>query len=41
LTLPDNWKDINLTEYLKDLFSSSYAAFLLSFGTGELVEALG
>ena len=33
--------NIDLTDYLKDLLSSNYAAFLLNFGTGELVEALG
>lgn len=37
----DEFRRIDLTEYLKDLFSSSYAAFLLNFGTGELLEALG
>ncbi|MCC6602812.1 MAG: hypothetical protein IT327_06360 [Anaerolineae bacterium] len=34
-------KDIDLTDYLKDIFSSHYADFLMKFGTGELVEALG
>lgn len=34
-------KEVDLTEYLKDIFSSYYADFLLKFGTGELVEALG
>jgi hypothetical protein len=33
--------DIDLTEYLKDMFSSYYAAFLLNFGMSELLEALG
>lgn len=36
-----NGTDIELTDYLKDLFSSNYAAFLLNFGTSELVDALG
>lgn len=30
-----------LTDYLKDMFSSHYAAFLLNFGMSELLEALG
>lgn len=33
--------EIDLTEYLKDMFSSHYAAFLLNFGMSELLEALG
>jgi hypothetical protein len=32
---------IDLTDYLKDMFSSHYAAFLLNFGMSELLEALG
>lgn len=35
-----NTKDIDLGDYLKDLFASYYAAFLLSFGTSELIEGL-
>ena len=34
-------EDIDLTDYVSDLFSSSYAQFLLSFDVGELVEAIG
>jgi len=34
-------RSVDLTEYLQDMFSSHYAAFLMNFGTGELVEALG
>ncbi len=33
--------DIDLTDYLKDMFSSHYAAFLLNFGMSELMDALG
>jgi hypothetical protein len=33
-------KESDLTEYLKDLFSSHYAEFLLSFGTDELMASL-
>lgn len=36
-----NRTDVELTDYLKDIFSSNYAAFLLNFGTSELIEALG
>ncbi len=34
-------KDIELTEYLKDLFSSYFAAFFMNFGMGELMEGFG
>lgn len=34
-------EEIDLADYLKDLFSSHYAAFLMNFGMGELVDALG
>jgi len=34
-------EEIDLTEYLKDMFSSHDAAFLLNFGMSELLEALG
>lgn len=33
--------EIDLTEYLKDTFSSHDAAFLLNFGMSELLKALG
>ncbi len=33
--------DVELPEYLKDLFSSYYAAFLMNFGMGELIEGFG
>lgn len=33
--------EIDLTDYLKDMFSSHDAAFLLNFGMSELLEALG
>ena len=32
---------VDLTDYLRDLFASNYGAFLLSFGMGDLLEALG
>ncbi len=34
-------KGVDLTEYLTDLFSSYYAAFLMNFGMGELIEGFG
>lgn len=34
-------QNVELAEYLRDLFSSNYAAFLLRFGMEGLVEALG
>ena len=37
----DEIRDVGLTDYLIDMFSSHYAAFLLNFGMSELVEALG
>lgn len=37
----DQRDDVELEDYLKDVFSSHYAAFLLNFGIGELVNALG
>ena len=33
-------KEIELTEFLKDIFSSHYTEFLLNFGTEELMSAL-
>ena len=33
-------KDIELGDYLKELFDSYYADFLLNFGTNELMESL-
>ena len=33
-------KEVELTEFLKDLFSSHYTEFLLNFGTEELMSAL-
>ena len=32
---------VGLTDYLRDLFASNYGAFLLNFGMGDLLEALG
>lgn len=34
-------QQVELSEYVQDLFSSSYAQFLLSFDTTDLVDALG
>jgi hypothetical protein len=34
-------KDVDMGEYLRDVFTSYYAAFLLNFGTSELMEGLG
>lgn len=34
-------RTVELTDYLSDLFSSSYAQFLLSFETSEILESLG
>ena len=33
-------KNIELTDFLKDIFSSYYTEFLLNFGTEELMSAL-
>ena len=33
-------KDIDLIEYVKDVFESYYAQFLLNFGMSELVQSL-
>ena len=38
--IKDNKGDADLVDYLRDVFSSHYAAFLLSFGTSELIDAL-
>lgn len=37
----DASEDVEIADYVADLFSSSYAQFLLNFDTGELVDALG
>lgn len=37
----DDDKDVDLDEYLRSLFESHYAEFLLNFGTSELMEGLG
>lgn len=36
----DAAKDIDLVEYVKDIFESYYAQFLLNFGMSELVQSL-
>ena len=36
----DSIQQVELSEYVQDLFSSSYAQFLLSFDTGDLIEAM-
>ena len=33
--------DVEVAEYIADLFSSSYAQFLLSFNTADLIDAIG
>jgi hypothetical protein len=33
--------DVEVADYVADLFSTSYAQFLLSFDTGDLIDALG
>ncbi len=33
--------DVEIADYVSDLFTSSYAQFLLSFDTSELIEAIG
>jgi hypothetical protein len=33
--------DVDVAEYISDLFSASYAQFLLSFDTGDLIDAIG
>ncbi len=37
----ENEQEIDLADYLRDVFASHYAAFLLNFGTSELMEGLG
>ncbi len=37
----DNYEDVDLTEYLKDVFDNNYTDFLLSFETSALMEGLG
>ena len=37
----ENYDDVELTDYLKDVFESHYADFLLSFETSALMEGLG
>ena len=34
-------EDVDLAEYVSDLFSSAYAQFLLSFDTSDLIDAVG
>ncbi|MGB0383776.1 MAG: hypothetical protein ACPGWR_03050 [Ardenticatenaceae bacterium] len=36
----DEEGEVDLADYLKELFASHYAAFLMNFGTSELMEAL-
>lgn len=36
----DDAEDVELTDYLKDLFDSYYSEFLLNFETSELIDAL-
>ncbi len=37
----DNEHEVDLTDYIKDVFSSHYAAFLMNFGMSGLMEGLG
>ena len=37
----DNFEDVELSDYLKDLFDSNYGAFLLNFDTAAIMEGLG
>lgn len=36
----DSREDVDLAEYVSDLFSSSYAQFLVNFDTADLLEAM-
>lgn len=36
----DSLEQVELAEYIQDLFSASYAQFLLSFDTQDLIEAI-
>lgn len=36
----ENFKDVELVDYVKDVFESYYAQFLLNFGMSELVQSL-
>jgi hypothetical protein len=36
----DRQQDVDLSDFVSDLFSASYAQFLLNFDTAELVEAM-
>ncbi len=36
----DDEKDVDLTDYLKDVFASYYSAFLLNFEISDLMESL-
>jgi hypothetical protein len=37
----DSRTDIDLADYVSDLFSSSYGQFLLNFDTSDLIDAIG
>lgn len=37
----ENYDDVDLTDYLRDLFDNNYADFLLNFDTSALMEGLG
>jgi hypothetical protein len=34
-------KQVEIADYISDLFSASYAQFLLNFDTADLMEAIG
>ena len=36
----DSYTDVDLSDYLKDIFDSYYSEFLLSFEMNTLIEAL-
>jgi hypothetical protein len=37
----DSTQDVDVAEYVADIFSSSYAQFLLNFETSDLLDAIG
>ena len=37
----ENYDDVDLTDYLKDVFANHYAEFLLNFESSALLEGLG
>ncbi len=37
---PDNYDDVDISEYLRDIFDSYYSEFLLNFEMSTLIESL-